>query len=75
MRNSIFDCITFLLFGVCAFYSGKGLERADNLQHCKEAGWEFVDEFFYNITDPTEHKNRMTLHSRIATKCITKIDK
>ena len=58
-------------------------ERETSLKHCKEAGWEFIDDVFsfarISKTDqrltPEALEELRHLQSKIATKCIVRFNK
>ena len=66
--------IIFTLIGCWSFFFGFKMAQERGLDHCKEAGWEFIQE---RLLIP-ESKERLEivrhLQADIATKCIVRFE-
>ena len=65
-----------LLFMGLGFVIGKNSQKKLDLEHCKQAGWEFIDSRIQivGVDNHESAKIYMSLHSAVATECIVRID-
>ena len=64
------------------FLVGTNYQKKFDLQHCKEAGWVFVEQVIISRDFAQSHPRGkeygmrllLNLHANIATKCINRID-
>lgn len=86
MKNKLDFIVLFSLFMAAiggGFLVGTNFQKNIDLEHCKLAGWEFIEQVVldreFALTHPRGKEYGMQLlmnfQSNIATKCIVRIDK